>query len=61
MGLGKEGIGAVVGHCNGMRQAFRVIGKKRLVEKRLDAYGSEVLGRLEVLLDVLSCLLTVGD
>lgn len=43
MGLGKEGIGAVVGHCNGMRQAFRVIGKKRLVEKRLDAYGSEVL------------------
>ena len=28
VGLGKEGIGAVVGHCSGMRQASYMIEKR---------------------------------
>lgn len=30
VGLGKEGIEAVVGHCSDMRQAFCMIGKGRV-------------------------------
>ena len=35
VGLGKEGIEAVVGHCSDMRQAFCWIGKRRKVDSGL--------------------------
>lgn len=43
VGLGKEGIGAVVGHCSGMRQASCMIAKRRLMEKSANKCGPKVL------------------
>lgn len=42
VGLGKEGIEAVVGRCSGMRQAFCLLEKRQLVEKSWDECGSKI-------------------